>query len=369
MVIDDGVEDTVDDVYVAILATLLQNRYAVRPAKNRSKPANWVRFLHDHELVNEVEFLTLFRMSRRCFHEVYTLLNSNHDGKLLHVHLLCFLKFIGTCGSDASATKIGILLGIGYGTVRNFVDLTMDYVLKIKPQVIFWPEEEERKSIANVCHTYGFVNCIGIVDGTLFPLEYKPGRDGEDYNTRKGGYAVHGLVFCDHRARIRALTLGWPGSVHDNRAWQRSKVMCNKDEHFNHKQYLLGDSAFKPSDIVIPAFKKPVKVELDYYKKKFNTQLAKLRIKSEHCIGLLKGRFSHLKKIRIKIKGRKDIIKINRIITSAAILHNIMIKEDYPDAWKETGECDLNDDDDVNKQAFDDQRRQRIFAYIIEKED
>ena len=33
---------------------------------------------------------------------------------------------------------------------------------------------------------HGFVNCIGLIDGTLFPLAYVPMVNGEDYYTRKG---------------------------------------------------------------------------------------------------------------------------------------------------------------------------------------
>lgn len=57
--------------------------------------------------------------------------------------------------------------------------------------------------------------------------------------------------------------------------------------------------------------------------------IAKPRIRSEHCIGLLKGRFPYLKRIRIVIRHRKDMIRINRIIIRAAVLHNLMLNEDF----------------------------------------
>ena len=35
-------------------------------------------------------------------------------------------------------------------------------------------------------------NCIGLIDGTLFPLAFAPMVNGEDYYTRKGDYAIKG---------------------------------------------------------------------------------------------------------------------------------------------------------------------------------
>ena len=48
----------------------------------------------------------------------------------------------------------------------------------------------------------GFVNCIGLIDGTLFPLAFSPIVNGEDYYTRKGDYTNKGLVICDDAVRM-----------------------------------------------------------------------------------------------------------------------------------------------------------------------
>jgi len=58
---------------------------------------------------------------------------------------------------------------------------------------------------------HGFVNCIGVIDGTLFPFAFAPTVNVEDYFTRKRDYAI-----CDDVTRITWIKMGWPGSVHDN---------------------------------------------------------------------------------------------------------------------------------------------------------
>ncbi len=138
---------------------------------------------------------------------------------------------------------------------------------------------------------------------------------------------------------------------------------------FSIREYLLGDSAFKPSDIMIPAFKKPFGSNLDHYKSYFNTSLARTRITSEHCIGILKGRFQVLKRIRVIIKDGASQNRVNRLIMTCSILHNIMIAEPCPDEWIDSCDNELLDADELNEEASttSDQRRQQLFAYLLEK--
>jgi len=51
---------------------------------------------------------------------------------------------------------------------------------------------------------------------------------------------------------------------------------------------------FSTSAAMIPAFKKGHNSNLSEEKRFFNTKLAKVRIKSEHCIGLLKAFYAYL---------------------------------------------------------------------------
>jgi len=41
---------------------------------------------------------------------------------------------------------------------------------------------------------HGFVNCIGVIDGALFPLAFAPMVNAEDYFMRKGDYTSKALV-------------------------------------------------------------------------------------------------------------------------------------------------------------------------------
>ena len=67
---------------------------------------------------------------------------------------------------------------------------------------------------------------------------------------KKVEYAIKGLVICDDAERITWIEVGWLGSVHDNQVWSNSEIYMGRDK------YLLGDSAFSTSAVMIPAFKK-----------------------------------------------------------------------------------------------------------------
>jgi len=126
-----------------------------------------------------------------------------------------------------------------------------------------------------------FLHCVGLIDGMLFPLAFGPMLSGEDYFTRKGNYAVKGLIICDDTSKITWVEMGWLGSVHDNQVWLSSDV------------YLRDDQGY------------------------FNTKLAKVQIKSKHCLGLLKAWFQHLQGHHWVIKSKGDLGVILQVMMCA----------------------------------------------------
>jgi hypothetical protein len=51
-------------------------------------------------------------------------------------------------------------------------------------------------------------NCVGNVDGTVFPLAHKPTACGEEYLYLKDGYSLHCLVICDDEMSILDYLVG-----------------------------------------------------------------------------------------------------------------------------------------------------------------
>ena len=138
---------------------------------------------------------------------------------------------------------------------------------------------------------------------------------------------------------------------------------------FGMNEYLIGDSAFQASNVMIPAFKKPRGAAVLQSYEFFNTQLAKPRVTSKHCIGIVKGRFQYLKRMRLNISKADDIRKIIDYFHCACILHNWLIDDPIPPQWMD---LPLEEDDDLNDQVVPNEdnncvRRTQLYGYILEK--
>jgi hypothetical protein len=86
--------------------------------------------------------------------------------------------------------------------------------------MLFWPAEEEQQGISSrIKAKHAYKNCVGIVDGTHVLLSNRPENCGEEYYTRKGQCVVSALIVVDNKKCIHHMTVGWPGSVHNNCIW------------------------------------------------------------------------------------------------------------------------------------------------------
>jgi len=230
---EDSFEDDLNHYVTVKLFTLKSSQYVFR-TPYRTWGSDWERILYDGTYMTDDEFLSNFRMDRECIQQLNRMVE--HDevfsqcwGKrskiLLMLHIMVFLKYLGSYGNEASLQRIGRAVGISKGALNECVMQASGAILKLQKQAIRWPDDEEQKRISGrISKARGFLHCVGLIDGMLFPLAFAPMLSGEDYFTRKGNYAVKGLIICDDTAKITWVEMGWPGSVHDNRVWLNSDV-------------------------------------------------------------------------------------------------------------------------------------------------
>ena len=83
-------------------------------------------------------------------------------------------------------------------------------------------------------------------------------------------------------------------------------------------------------------------------RRNFNYQLARLRARSEHAIGVLKGRFLSLRELRVRLSGEDDFNNATSLVLSCCVIHNICCQLEAPllessdavaadEAWVEPG--------------------------------
>ena len=163
--------------------------------------------------------------------------------------------------------------------------------------------------------------------------------------------------------------MGWLGSAHDNSIWANSEICLSKDKYFDQKD-LLGDSAFSTSAVVIPAFKKGHNRNPSKEQRYFNNTLAKIWIKSKHCIGLLKAWFQHLRGFGRVIQDKQNLDAILRPAMCACILHNLLIDQPVLPDWFDKTTEDLDQNDELNQsveQSSGNTSCNQFFEYMLEE--
>jgi hypothetical protein len=314
--------------------------------------------------LTEDEFRQKYRVSKHSFQELYGLIKddpvcSARSGKKgrKQAHpafqLAVLLKYLGTEGSGNSNPDLRNQFRIGRGTTKLWRDRARVAVRRLRNQALTWPDDSERAVISKrIFEQYDWPNCIGIMDGTLFPLAFEPQtEDAPDYHGRKFAYSITCLIICDDQRRVRYFHCGWPGSTHDERVFRNCQISKDPDKWLSPTQYILGDTAYENDWYVLSSFRKPAGGIMPHEQEVFNSAMKTLRVVSEHTIGILKGRFPFLRTIRMVIKddGGKSIRKMCEYVEAAIILHNLLVeqKDEVPDQWVDSD--DLSDMEDPNR--------------------
>lgn len=170
---------------------------------------------------------------------------------------------------------------------------------------------------------------------------------------------------------------GYPGSVHDAAAFEHTGAFKYPDWFFEGEEFAWTDSAYGLSSRTIPVHKEPASLRRE--NSIFDRAVSHVRVRSEHCMGALKGRFQCLRGLRVDIKTNQDHIDACRWITAAIILHNLVIDVEGGGAAALFGSVhnrteELNDrgvpDDDEGNSLGDDEeggkeKRERLKAELL----
>lgn len=277
--------------------------------------------------------------------------------------LMTLLHFMGHEGMTDDQQAVVFRMGVG--TSQLYRRRAKTAILTLKKKFVYWPDEEERKEIAERFRVkYDCPNCIGNGDGTLAELAFAPQTpDASDYHGRSYKWSVTIFIVGDDRGFVRYYLSGFPGSAHDNRVWKWSKLYNNQSEFFSELQYILTDSAYVPCQVIVPAFKRTELIStadtanptLVSKKQNFNNKMSTPREEIEHINGFLKGRWpGAIRKIRSIITEDEETLReILEYIDCAMILHNILhgLKDGDNDDWAEwhDSDDDLSDLDDPDR--------------------
>lgn len=317
-------------MFLTNIATLLTNRRSIHLGVPKSNKWNQdVLTMFDDSRFNQMirvrpeEFLHILDLIKDddVFH------TSPKTAQLpIDMQLKIVLYLLGSSGDGLSIRKVATLFGVGDGgTIQKVTKRVFKAILNLKDKFLSWPNAEERQQILFATKDE-MPGCVGYIDGSEIKLSEAPGKDHELFFSRKRQYAVKVQAVCDYKLRIRQLTIGYPGSVHDAKIFLNSPLAKHPERFLSPPQWIAGDSAYPLKSFLLTPFRgnsiEHSKAERDLYNKHFS----KYRVRIENCFGILKEKFNSLKELKFRMNSNENKIKCNNWIMVCCILHNILIQ-------------------------------------------
>ncbi|KAF7349600.1 DDE Tnp4 domain-containing protein [Mycena sanguinolenta] len=256
------------------------------------------------------------RLSPRTFDRLVTKLaddpvfanDSNNAQMPVEDQLAIALFRFGHSGNAAALQKVANWAGVGKGTITLVTRRVMTAILRphFMSEFVRMPtatEKEKAKVWVESHSCKAWRNGWCMVDGTLVALSDRPFWFGESYFDRKCNYSLNIQVVSLPNLRIIDFGYGYTGSTHDSTAWEGTRMAQEHQTLLEEEEFIWADSAYTLEKWMISPYKKPY--SLQPRNEEFNNHVSMVRIRSEHAIGFLKGRFQSLKGLRISIKDDK----------------------------------------------------------------
>jgi hypothetical protein len=128
--------------------------------------------------------------------------------------------------------------------------------------------------------------------------------------------------------RIIDFSYGNTGSTHDSTAWTHTRLAKEHCDLMEPGEWVWADSAYPVDVWIVSPYKKPERDHPD--NEEFNKHVSRVRIRSEHAIGFLKGRFHSLKNLRLKIRDKKSHILATYWVAACIAVHSFAMQcEEY----------------------------------------
>lgn len=180
--------DAEDDTELLEIAMMLHEsiasqRYIDRPLRYNMRAA--IRAARIELILNydDRHFRQEARMSKMCFWRLNDLLKDNpvfsnasyRYQDPTHHQLLVTLFRLGKYGNGSGVGHTASYFALGDGTTEIYTWRCLKAIYDMRSKYITWPNAAERSTIAaRIAHNHIFGGCVGMLDGSLVPIQQDP---------------------------------------------------------------------------------------------------------------------------------------------------------------------------------------------------
>jgi len=266
-----------------------------------------------------------------------------------------------------SFTSLSMQFGVGSSTCHAICKEFESHLCTIRGDFIKFPRtREEAQNAINEFEQFSNIpQIVGVVDGSHISI-LAPTENKEDYFNRKHDYSVNLMGILNHKMMFLHASVGFPGSIHDSRAFQLTEVH-NEIENgdllsqptseisgLNVRPQIIGDSAFPDRGWILKQYSN----NLTPTERRFNRKLCSARVVVEQGFSRWRILFK---------KNEQNLSNVARTVTAAVVLHNFCLLND--DLFEEEVEVEDNQNREEAEEICNDARnvRNAICDHLVEQ--
>lgn len=287
---------------------------------------------------SEVEFKERFRLSKQTVMHVVDLIEDDirSDTERNHalsptLQVLIALRFLAT---GTFHRVMGDLVGVERTTAGKKIRKVIRALARLRGRFVNLPvsRREVEATKRNFHQIAGFPGVLGAIDCTHVRIHCPALPDNERYRNRKGYMSLNVQAICDANYKITNVVARWPGSTHDSRIWENSRVAARM-EAGEFDGLLVGDGGYRCTEYMMT----PLRTPITPGERRYNKAQARTRNPIERTFGMLKAKFPCL-----ALGMRTSPARCGNAIIAAVILYNIAIS---------AGEIELDEENHQEDEA------------------
>ncbi|XP_050689013.1 putative nuclease HARBI1 [Eriocheir sinensis] len=174
-----------------------------------------------------------------------------------------------------------------------------------------------RRTIEQFHDISGMPGVVGAIDCTHISILRPSVENPEMFRCRKGYFSLNVQAVCGPDLQFHNVVARWPGSVHDSRVFENSRLCAEIEVNLNPRYHLLGDAGYPLRRYLMT----PVSFPDNAHERAYNYSHSQTRNTVERAFGTLKRRFGYLgKRVRTSLDTTKTVV------VACVVLHNIAVK-------------------------------------------